>query len=179
LEPQARRVLDVLDAIGPQIANLLARLTLRKDVAQDLMQELFLKVHRSEGFAAASNPQGYAYRAAVRLGLDWRRSRKARPDPVALKVDPPARDQSVLNQLIQAEETERVLDAVSQLEEPYRSACVMRWVQQMEYEAIAPHLGKTPHQVRGLCHWALRRLREQLAGKPEAAEGKEDCHVER
>jgi RNA polymerase sigma factor (sigma-70 family) len=179
LEPQACRALDVLEAIGPQIANLLGRLTLRKDVAQELMQDLFLRLHRSKGFAAAGNPQGYAYRAAVRLGLDWRRSRKGRPDPVALKVDPPGRDQSVLNQLIQAEETERVLDAISQLDEPYRSACVMRWVQQMEYEAIASHLGKTPHQVRGLCHWALRQLREQLAGKPEGSDGKEDCHVER
>jgi RNA polymerase sigma factor (sigma-70 family) len=172
-------VLDVLEAIGPQIANLLARLTLRKDIAQELMQDLFLKLHRSEGFAQAGNPQGYAYRAAVRLGLDWRRARTARPDPVALKVDPPVAEESALERVIRLEETEQVLDAVSQLEEPYRSACVMRWIQQMEYEAIGACLGKTPHQVRGLCHWALRQLRERLGGETKRTEGKEDCHVER
>ncbi len=177
MEPQARLALDVLEAIGPQLANLLARLTLRKDVAQELMQDLFLKLYRADGFAEADNPQGYAWRAAVRLGLDWRRARGARPGPVALKVDPPADDPSVLSRLIRAEETQRVLDAVSELEEPYRSACVMRWIQQMEYQAIGTCLGRTPHQVRGLCHWALRQLRERLAGPTRETEGKEDCHV--
>ena len=179
MDQQTRRVLDLLDAIGPQLANLLARLTLRKDVAQELMQDLFLKLHRSEGFAKADNPQGYAYRAAVRLGLDWRRAQKSRPDPVPLQVDPPSQEGSPLAQLIQDEETERVLDALNQLDEPYRYAFVMRWIEQQPYEAIAAELGKTPHQVRGLCHWALKQLRGRLATQPNGSRGKEDCHVER
>lgn len=178
MDQQTRRVLDLLDAIGPQLANLLARLTLRKDVAQELMQDLFLKLYQAEGFATAGNPQGYAYRAAVHLGLDWRRAQRVRPDPVPLEVDPPGQEGSPLARLIQEEETERVLDALNQLDEPYRYAFVMRWIEQQSYEAIATELGKTPHQVRGLCHWALKQLRERLASQPRRAPEKEDCHVE-
>ncbi len=179
MDRQTRQVLDLLESMGPQLANLLARLTLRKDVAEDLMQELFVKLYRSEGFARADSPHAYAYRAAVRLGLDWRRARKARPDPAPLGIDPPGVGQSVLNQLIQAEQTERILDAANELDEPYRYAFVMRCIQQQSYEAIASDMGKTPHQVRGLCHWALKQLRERLSGKSEGSRGREDCHVER
>jgi RNA polymerase sigma factor (sigma-70 family) len=177
LDRQTRQVLDLLESMGPQLANLLTRLTLRKDAAQELLQDLFLKLWRSPGLAQATNPQGYVYRAAVRLGLDWRRARKARPDPLPLEVDPAGGDRSILGRLIDAEDIELILDALNRLDELCRYAFVMRWVQEQPYEVIAAHLGRTPHQVRGLCHWALKQLRESL--QAERSEGKEDCHVER
>lgn len=176
MDRQTRQILDLLESMGPQLANLLARLTLRKDVAQELMQELFLKLWRSPGLSEATNPQGYVYRSAVRLALDWRRARKGRPDLLPLEVEPAGCDRSILSRLIDAEDTERILDAVNRLGEPYRYAFVMRWVQQQPYETIATDLDRTPHQVRGLCHWALKQIRASL--KQEKSEGKEDCHVE-
>lgn len=178
MDPRERDILDVLARQGPQLHAMLVRLTLREDVAEELMQELFLKLCRSEGFAGAEDRAAYACRTATHLAFDWRRARRRRGSMASLQVEPAAEAASALNRLIDAEETERILDAVSRMAEPYREAFVMRWIEQKPYEAIAPHLKRTPHQVRGLCHKALQQLRSWFAGKSEESHGKEDCHVD-
>ncbi len=176
MDPKSRQVLDLLDAIGPSLYGLLARLTLRRDAAEELMQDLFLKLHRSPRFGEAENKEGYAYRAAVRLAMDWRQAQRRQPGPLSPEMEPSA-DPAVLDQLADAEQVRRVLEVLDRMDDPYRYAFVMRWIHEQPYEAIAPHLGKTPHQVRGLCHRALQQLREWFVDKPKDAKGKEDCHV--
>jgi DNA-directed RNA polymerase specialized sigma24 family protein len=38
----------------------------------------------------------------------------------------------------------------------------MRYIQQQSYDDIAEQMGKSPHQVRALCHKAISRLRDLL-----------------
>jgi len=64
-------LLAMLDRSGPHLHVLLTRLTLREDVAEELMQELFLKLSRSDGFRRAHDPVAYACRAATHLAFDW------------------------------------------------------------------------------------------------------------
>ena len=69
MDEKTQTLLDILDKDSRQLHLLLARLTLREDVAEDLMQELFLKLHRSGGFLKARNSRAYVRRAAIHLGL--------------------------------------------------------------------------------------------------------------
>ena len=55
-------LLDLLDANGPYLFRLLHRVTLCEDAAEDLLQELFLKLPASDGFRSATNRLAYAYR---------------------------------------------------------------------------------------------------------------------
>src|SRR4051794_7288180 len=71
-------LIAILDAHGPALHALLLRLTLRQDVADDLLQELFVKLAGSRSFRAAIDPVAYVKRAAVNLALDWRRARQRR-----------------------------------------------------------------------------------------------------
>ena len=66
-------LLGLLDASGPRLFRLLKRLTLREDVAEVLMQELFLALSRSPAFHRAKDPAAYAYRSAMHLAFAWRR----------------------------------------------------------------------------------------------------------
>lgn len=50
---RTEKVLELLQHNGPRIHRLLTRLTLSEDVAADLMQDLFLKLRSSDGFACA------------------------------------------------------------------------------------------------------------------------------
>jgi len=160
-EPQG--LLDILEAHGAELHALLTRLTLRAGVAADLMQELFLKLSAAEGFARADNPKAYLFRAAIHLAFDWRRrQRPSEPLPVEL----PADDESPLEQLIDAEELEQVLDAMQQLSPLTRQALVLRYLQHQEYAEVAKHLGKTEHQVRGLCAKGIGELRDMLRPTP-------------
>lgn len=49
---------------GERLYATLTRLTLRRAVADELMQELFLRLSQSDGFDAASDKAAYAWRAA-------------------------------------------------------------------------------------------------------------------
>ena len=66
-------IVEFLDEHGRVLFGLLYRVTLREDVAEDLMQDLFLKLDASEKFPSARCPLAYARRVALHLAFDWRR----------------------------------------------------------------------------------------------------------
>jgi RNA polymerase sigma factor (sigma-70 family) len=153
------RLLDILNKHGAELYALLTRLTMRADVADDLLQELFLKLRAAKGFAAAANQKGYALRSAIHLAFDWRKAQR----PVEqLRTEPASASRSPLDHLIDADELEQVLDAMQHLSELSRQALVLRYLQHHEYGDIAAQLGKSEHQVRGLCHKGITVLRSML-----------------
>ncbi len=168
---QRDRLTELLHAAGPRLHALLVRLTLREDVAEDLLQALFLKLSASAAFAGAHRPEAYALQAAVRLAFDWRRDRRRRPPAVALSDELPAGDCSPAARLIRTEQLDAVLDAIGQLHGSSRDAFVLCHIEQLPADLAAELLGKTPHQVRALCQKALQRLRRKLGlGEPEVKE---------
>jgi RNA polymerase sigma factor (sigma-70 family) len=64
--------------------------------------------------------------------------------------------------LIDAEEREQVLNELQHLSELARQIVVLHYLQQQDYAEIAEQVGKTEHQVRGLCYKALEQLRARL-----------------
>lgn len=162
-------LLGLLEAQGAALHATLWRLTLRPDVADDLLQELFVKLADSATFHASDHPVAYLKRAAINLALDWRRARDRQPVPLDAFFDAESGGRSPLAVADDAEQFERILDASARLPELSRQAFVMRHVQQESFEAIAAALGKTAHQARGLCHHAVRQIRQQLAPAAAAA----------
>ena len=156
-------LLQILDSHGADLFTLLSRLTLQPHVAEDLLQDLFLKLRDSSGFAEAQNRVAYVFRSAIHLAFDWRRGR--RPFEM-LQVDPPHDAIQPLDRMIENEDFERTLGALEQLSELGREVLVLRYLQHQEYATIARHLDKTEHQVRALAHKAVRQLRAVL--NPEA-----------
>jgi RNA polymerase sigma-70 factor (ECF subfamily) len=160
--------------------TLLTRLTLREDVAEELMQELFVKLSDVATSKKIYNLDSYAYRAAVNLAFDWRRRNKSRQVGVSLEeVSEPASDDcSPLAGLIRNEAVQEVLIAIGRLNGTARDAFVMRYIQQESYESIANQLDKTPHQVRALCSRVMGYLRDVLGQNRTSSAGKEVHDVE-
>jgi RNA polymerase sigma factor (sigma-70 family) len=152
-------LLAMLETHGAELHALFTRLTLRAGVADDLLQELFLKLRASEGFASAANQKAYVFRSAINLGFDWRRSQRP-TEP--LRTEPTSPGRPVLAHLIDAEELEQVLEAMQYISDLGRQVVVLRYLQQQEYAEIAEQAGKTEHQVRGICYKALEQLRAAL-----------------
>ena len=177
LKDQTSTLLDLLDTAGGSLYALLTRLTLSQDVAEDLMQELFIKLSRSRGFARAGNQPAYARRAAMNLAFDWRRAQRRGPTTTALPAEPSAPGTSPLGKLVRDERLAQILDAAAKLGGLSRTAFVLRHVQQESYEVVADHLGKTPHQARALCHKAIEQIRSALNTQPPTRRRKEDPHA--
>ncbi|MGH7169150.1 MAG: RNA polymerase sigma factor [Gemmataceae bacterium] len=152
-------LLSLFKTHGAELHALFTRLTLRADVAEDLLQELFLKLQSSDGFAGAANRKAYAFRAAIHLAFDWRRAQRP-TEP--LRAEPAGAGTSPLDRLIDAEELEQILEALQQLSELGRQVVVLRYLHHQEYAEIADQLGKTEHQARALCFKALEQLRTLL-----------------
>jgi RNA polymerase sigma factor (sigma-70 family) len=163
LPNNTERVLAVLQDSGQKLHALLLRLTLRADVAEDLLQELFLKLNRSADFAGAANRTAYAFRTAVHLAFDWRRQRKQPAVGLQDFAQVEGDSASPLQTLVAREQMERVLEMVGTLNGVQREAVVMHYIQQESFQSIAGQLNKTPHQVRALCHKGIRQLRSRLA----------------
>ena len=150
-----------MDASGPGLYGLLARLTLRHDVAEELMQELALRLLRSPGFAKAADPAAYAAKSAIHLAMEWRR-RRCRQWLSEPTNEPAGGGPSPLESMQRVEDLERVMQAIGRLRGACQEAFVLRYVEQRSYEQIGRQLGKTEHQVRALCTKAMKRVRKLL-----------------
>ena len=173
----SEKLLSILETHGSRLHALLTRLTLREEVAEDLMQELFLKLSRSSAFQKADDPSAYAFRSAIHMAFDWRKKQAKHLRTESIASEPAADFVSPLNEIIQSEEIEEVLHSLGQLSKRSRDIVVMRYLQQEPYERIAESFGKTPQQVRGVCHKAVTRLRTILNDKP-GSQRKRGIHSE-
>ena len=172
-----KELLELLDQAGASLYTLLTRLTLREETAEELMQELFIKLSNSRGFKKSTSRQAYARRAAINLAFDWRRKyRQELPLPVRV-CEPVSNENSPLSKLIRTEELEEILDAIGRLNRSWRQAIVMRYIQQQSYDDIAEQMDKTPHHVRALCSKALNRLRDILGTNQQKPTEKEIYNV--
>jgi RNA polymerase sigma-70 factor (ECF subfamily) len=162
LRSRQKELLELLDKSGADLYALLTRLTLREDVAEELMQELFIKLNNSRFAGSVANLKAYARKSAINLAFDWRRSQKRTILSMGQAGEPASNDDSPLCKLIHSEEMQETLNAVGQLKKSSREVLVMRYLQQESYDDIAEQLGKTSHQVRALCSRAIRSLRDVL-----------------
>jgi len=167
-------LLELLDRSGASLYALLTRLTLRQDVAEELMQELFIKLSAAKEQGGIDCWHAYARRAAINLAFDWRRREKSRRSrPLDESLECVSQAGSPLGKMIESEELDQVLAAIGRLRGPSREAFVLRYIQQESYEQIAGQLGKTPHHVRALCSRAMSALRNLVL-----RDGREVQHVE-
>jgi len=172
-------LLELLDQHGAGLYALLTRLTFREDVAEELMQELFLKLNDVKDQGGIDCWHAYARRTAINLAFDWRRRKKIRrARSLDGLLERASEDRTPLGRLIESEELEQVLAAIGRLHGASREAFVMRHIQQDSYEQIAGQLGKTVHQARALCFRAMSTLRGVLGCDPVPADGKGVRRVE-
>lgn len=162
MRTQDKKLLELLDKSGASLHRLLTRLTLSEENAEDLMQELFLKLGNYDRVEEIADLDAYAHRTAVNLAFDWRRRNRKTIVNIEYISEPASQETPPLDRTIQAEELEETLKAVGQLDGTSREAFVMRYIQQQSYDYMARVFGQTEHQKRALCHKGLQRLRELL-----------------
>lgn len=170
-----KQLLELLDRSGAKLHTLLTRLTLREDAAEELMQELFVRLSDVTMSKKISNWDAYAYRIAVNLAFDWRRRNKQAFVPIEEVSEPVSKDCSPLDVLIRNEAVQEILGAIGQFNGAAREAFVMRYIQQESYESIAEQLDKTPHQVRALCSKVMNDLRD-MVGQNRTPTGRKEMH---
>lgn len=125
-----------------RIYNLAYRFTGRFDEAEDLTQEVFLKVYRTlDAYRSETGALGsWMIRVARNHVIDHYRKHKterAQTDPLGEEDATPAKLPSPARSLEQRELSERIHRALLKISEDLREAVILRDLEEMTYEEIA------------------------------------------
>jgi RNA polymerase sigma-70 factor (ECF subfamily) len=139
------------------------RLTFDRSQAEDLAQDVFLKIHRGlPYFRGDARLSTWIYRIVINV---CSQSRTKRPREVSLDEDRGGRPIELRRNdsaFGQVELRDRLDKAMAKLPEPYRVLVAAHHLQGMQYEALAEALGIPLGTVKTHLHRAKRRLRELL-----------------
>jgi RNA polymerase sigma-70 factor (ECF subfamily) len=157
---------DVARLHGRFLYTVAYRLCGNDDDAQDLVQEVLVRVQRGLVTYVPGNLEGWLGRIATNAFLDDVRRRRRRPadllpEPADLERVAPA-SAAADEQLAIDSLPEHVQEALSSLPEDYRAAVVLCDVVGLPYEEIAEATGVPIGTVRSRIHRGRARLRELL-----------------
>ena len=156
------------------MVNFMYRMAHNAAGAEDLAQEVFLRVYRSrESYEASAKFTTWLYRIATNLAVNHARdTRHERPEnQVSLDepdeesgrtLDVPDAAPSVEENLVRRERVAAIRQRVEALPERQRIAVVMHKYQQMDYRQIADVLKLSESATKSLLFRAYETLREQL-----------------
>ena len=140
------------------------------DRASDVVQDAFLKLHRSlEGLRHPGRFKGWFLRLVKTTAIDHRRRQGRQPSVnlsqlEGIEDELEAAGNSPIGRLVGAERRARVREAVNQLPEQYREVVVLKYLDGLSYEEIAEQTGLSPAAVESKLFRARGRLRQQLEG---------------
>jgi RNA polymerase sigma factor (sigma-70 family) len=149
---------------GRFIYTVAYRLTGNRDDAQDLVQEVLLRVHRGLATFRPGSLEAWLSRITTNAFLDEVRKKKRRP----LEVVPDLPERAVATQrdvddaLAAAKLPDEVQAALSALPDEYRAAVVLCDVVGFDYAEIADALSIPPGTVRSRIHRGRGLLRKKL-----------------
>jgi len=162
----------LLEKHRASLIHFVYRLVQEQAVAEELAQEVFLRVYRSRSsYAPTAKFKTWLFRIATHLALNWLRDERHARGQERLDDGPadlPARQisdrrPSVEQEMVHEVKREEIRQAVAALPEKQRAAVLMHKYEEMEYTQIAKVLGCSDSAVKSLLFRAYETLRARLA----------------
>jgi RNA polymerase sigma-70 factor, ECF subfamily len=172
LEWQAPSWEDIVTQHSARVYRLAYRLTGNPHDAEDLTQEVFVRVFRSLSSYTPGTFEGWLHRITTNLFLDQaRRKAKIRFDALADDAETrlPSKALSPDVQVLDGLFDEDVESALAALPPDFRAAVVLCDIEGLSYEEIADVLGLKLGTVRSRIHRGRTMLRKALAHRAPVA----------
>jgi RNA polymerase sigma-70 factor (ECF subfamily) len=184
-DPDVRLMLQVRDDVQGafevlvtryqhRLLGVLVHLVGRVEEAEDLTQEVFLRIYRArKGYRPRAKFSTWLFTIANNLALNHLR-RKGRSQSLPLgdasssqPVSPivkqlAGREGTPSAQMRQTELSDLVRDALATLNEDQKMAVLLNKFEEMSYAEIADVMGRSPEAIKSLLARARNQLREQL-----------------
>ncbi|MFI6443204.1 RNA polymerase sigma factor SigE [Kitasatospora sp. NPDC050543] len=168
---------EIVEAHSARVYRLAYRLTGNQHDAEDLTQEVFVRVFRSLSTYTPGTFEGWLHRITTNLFLDMVRRRQrirfdALGDDAAERL--PSREPSPAQHFSDTHFDADVQQALDTLAPEFRAAVVLCDIEGLSYEEIAATLGVKLGTVRSRIHRGRSHLRAALKHRaPGAAPGRE------
>jgi RNA polymerase sigma-70 factor (ECF subfamily) len=156
------------------LVSFMYRMARNTAVAEDLAQEVFLRVYRSRAtYEASAKFTTWLYRIATNLAVNHARDTRHERPEVTVSLDEPDEETgttldvadsavSAEEALVRRERMAAIRGKVEALPERQRLAVIMHKYQQMDYKQIAEVLKLSESATKSLLFRAYETLREQL-----------------
>ncbi|HUS31972.1 MAG TPA: RNA polymerase sigma factor [Kofleriaceae bacterium] len=165
--------------VAPRLLGYLLKMARSRALADDLLQQTFLKVHRARAaYIRDSDPLPWIYSIAHRTFIDEARKKKraivnVASDPEGTVPDVPATltgdAVGAADEPVDSEETKAALDALAQLPEQQREAVVLTKLEGKSVAEAAEIAGTTVGAMKVRAHRGYEALRKLLGAAPARA----------
>ncbi|MGJ5818698.1 RNA polymerase sigma factor [Paludibaculum fermentans] len=163
---------QLLERHRTPVINFLFRMVQNKAIAEELAQEVFLRVYRSRlSYEASAKFTTWLFRIATNLAFNWLRDEKNLKSQDSLQDDTTSGatrkitdgQPSVESVLVNQVKLHEVREAIAKLPAKQRAAILMHKYEEMEYAQIAKVLCCSESAVKSLLFRAYESLRARLA----------------
>jgi len=158
------------------LVNFLYRMVRDTAVAEDLAQEVFLRVYRARNeYAPSAKFTTWMFRIATNLALNSVRDNRHRRMDISMDqtvnagddeqpaMEVPDRAPTIEQKLVARTRSETILRAVHALPEKQRAAVLLHKYQELDYDEIARILECSESALKSLLFRAYETLRTELA----------------
>jgi RNA polymerase sigma-70 factor (ECF subfamily) len=154
------------------VIHFLYRMVQNQPVAEELAQEVFLRVYRSRAnYEPTAKFTTWLFRIASHLALNWIRDKRHERGQESLDAEVQEgmsrqvqdRGMSAEQSLVRQSKFEEIRRAIDSLPEKQRAAVLMHKYDEMEYSQIASVLECSESAVKSLLFRAYESLRARLA----------------
>lgn len=151
----------LFDRYHARIFNFLARLTMDRPVAEDLTQNVFLRLIRyRSSYRPGSKFMPWIYQMARNVFSDYYHAAKSKVN-ANVDVEKLSEAMADSNESWEQEEREKLLQlSLAKLEEEQRELLVLTRFQHMKYEEVALIMNTTVANIKVKVHRAIGKLRE-------------------
>jgi RNA polymerase sigma-70 factor, ECF subfamily len=160
------------------LVNFLYRMVRSREQAEDLAQEVFIRVYRArEEYVPSAKFTTWLFRIATNLALNWLRDH--RHQKLELSMDAPVtsdaedgdekpfevadKHPTIEQELVQEDRKKMIRHAIEKLPEKQRAAVLLHKYQELDYAEIAKILSVSESALKSLLFRAYESLRVELA----------------
>lgn len=132
-------------------------------IAQDITSETFTRLWKEISFdREVKSPSGFLFRVAKNLIIDHYRTKDQNPVILDNPENILDKNQDIAGQAVQKDEVRAVMVALDKLNDDYRLAVSMYYVEQEPVSEVAKALNKSQGATRVMIHRGMKQLREIL-----------------
>ena len=148
------------------------RMTKSKEDAEDIAQDVFLKVYSGlPSFRAESNFSTYLYRITMNTSIDYLRKKTIKPNPSSLYVDSEDGEYAIEledtspSPLAALEEKEKIIflrKAIENLPDNHKQMIILRDINELSYDEIGEIMNLSEETVKSRINRARARLKKDI-----------------